>query len=211
MYKEFYGNIPNKDKIISYLDEGYKQNPGDWVLHLWIVGHTAKNMAKDLGLDPDIALACGCLHDIGKMTGAVGSRHFFEGYKLLRADSYFFPARIALTHSFPIRDVDSYLGDWNLPDEDKEFVADFLKYNPYNDYDLLIQLLDGLIKTKYLGVEARIEPKKEAYGDSEFFKKKIARLNELEDYFKPKLSKPIEKYMPRPRWYKFPYNLYRKN
>ena len=209
MYKDGYGNIPNKDKIISYLDEGYAKNPGDWVMHLWTIGQTAKNMAHELDLDPDVAFACGALHDLGKRDGCDNAVHFIRGYKILRADSYFFPARIALSHSFQIKNVDAYVGYWNVSDEDKEFVRDFLKYNKFNDYDLLIQLLDGIIKTQYLGVEERAKGVIKKHGLNPYFYDRKKRIYDLEEYFQNRLEKPIEKYLPRQRWYKFPYNLYR--
>lgn len=211
MYKEGFGNIPNKDKIISYLEEGHKQNPGEWVLHSWIIGKTAARMADELGLDPDIAFACGALHDYGKSIGAKDAAHFYKGYKILRADSYLFPARIALTHSFQIKNTDAYVGDWNIEESDKDFVGDFIKYHDYNDYDLLIQLLDGLIKTEYLGIEKRAEGVANNHGKNEYFEARKERLYELEEYFSSKLSKPIEEYLPKPRWYKFPYKYYREN
>ncbi len=210
MYKDDFGNIPNKDKIISYLDDGYKSNPGDWVLHSWIIGNTAKNMAEELGLDPDIAFACGALHDIGKSKGVKEAEHFYEGYKILRADSYFFPARIALTHSFQIKDVDAYVGEWNISDDKKDLVGDFIKYNTYNDYDLLIQFLDGVIKTEYLGIEKRAESVAKNHGKNQYFDQRKDRLYQLEEYFRSKLSKEVEDYIPNPRWYKFPYKYYRK-
>lgn len=211
MYKENFGNIPNKDKIVSYLEEGYKNNPGKWVLHLWIIGKTAQNMAEELGLDPDIAFACGVLHDIGKSTGAKNAEHFYESYKILRSDSYFFPARIALTHSFQIKNVDAYVGEWNIAADKKSFVADFLKYNEYTEYDLLIQYLDGIIKTEYLGIEKRAEKTAKKHGTNPYFDQRKQRLYELEEYFTSRLAKPVEKYLPRPRWYKFPYNLFRES
>lgn len=211
MYKEGYGNIPNRDKVISYLEEGYQNNPGKWILHLWTIGKTAEKMAKELGLDPEIAFACGSLHDIGKSTGNDNAAHFFKGYKILRADSYFFPARIALTHSFQIKNVDAYVGEWNISNTDKEFVEDFLAFNEYNDYDLLIQLLDGLIKYEYLGIENRSEGVKDNHGANPFFEERKVRLYELEEYFESRLSKPIKDYLPNSRWYKFPYSLFRES
>lgn len=210
MYKENIGNIPTKDKVIAYLEEGYENNPGDWVLHLWVIGKTAANMANELGLDQDIAFACGALHDIGKSTSAKEAAHFYEGYKLLRQDSYFFPARIALSHSFQIKNVDAYVGEWNISDDAKKMVENFLTYNEYNDYDLLIQLLDGLIKTEYLGIEKRADGVAQNHGKNPYFDRRKARLLELEEYFQDKLKKPIKDYLPKARWYKFPYNLYRQ-
>lgn len=210
MYKEAYGNIPNKDKIVSYLEEGYAQNPGDWILHLWVIGQTAAKIAKEIGLDPDIAFACGALHDLGKSTGAKGAEHFYQSYKILRADSYFFPARIALTHSFQLKNVDSYVGHWNIGEANKEFVRNFIEKIEYNDYDLLIQVLDGLIKTEYLGIEKRAAGVLKNHGANPYFEKRKEKLYELEEYFQNKLSKPISAYLPKARWHKFPYNKFRK-
>lgn len=211
MYKIGFGNIPNKDKVIAYLEKGYEKNPGKWILHSWIVGQTAKNMADELGLDADIAFACGALHDIGKSYDEKQAAHFLKGYKLLRADSYFFPAKIALTHSFQIKNVDAYVGDWNVSAKDKIFVENFLRYNEYNDYDLLIQLLDGLIKTNYIGIEKRCEGVGRNHGKNKYFEERKIRLYELEDYFTKKLSKDIREYIPKARWYKFPYKLFRES
>lgn len=211
MYKKGFGNIPNKDKIISYLDQGYKKNPDKWVLHSWIIGRTAQNMAKELDLDPDIALAVGALHDIGKLQKTSGADHFLKGYKILRSDSYFFPARIALSHSFLIKDTNAYVGAWNISDSDKDFVEDFLKYNDYNDYDFLIQLLDGLIKTEYLGIEKRSEQVGQKHGKNRYFDQRKIRLYELEEYFSKKLSKDIKDYLPNAQWYKFPYKFFRES
>ena len=86
---------------------------------------TAYNIAKEINLDPDVAFACGALHDIGKMSGAKDAKHFLNGYKILRADSYFFPARIALSHSFQIQNIDSYVGKYNISEMDKKFVENF--------------------------------------------------------------------------------------
>lgn len=210
MYKENYGNIPNRDKIVSYLEEGYKKNPGDWIIHLWVVGKTCENIAKELGLDPDIALACGSLHDLGKARGAKDADHFYQTYKILRADSYFFPARIGLTHSFLIKNVDSYVGCWNISDQKKDFVKNFLAHTEYTDYDLLVQLLDGMITSQYLGIEKRSDKILAKHGRNPYFDERKARLYELEAYFQSKLSKPIKDYLPRAKYYKFPYNKFRK-
>lgn len=211
MYKKDFGNIPNKDKIISYLEEGYEKNPGKWILHSRIIGKTAYNIAKEIGLDPDVAFACGALHDIGKMSGAKDAKHFLNGYKILRADSYFFPARIALSHSFQIQIIDSYVGKLNISEMDKKFVENFLTYTTYNDYDLLIQFLDAIIKAEYLGVEKRSQGVLEKHGSNPYFLQRKERIYQLEEYFQNKLKKPIKSYMPRQRWYKFPYSLYRND
>ena len=61
MYKEGYGNIPNKDKIIDYLEKAYENNPDKWIAKAWRMGQIAEKMAGDLDLDSDIAFACASL------------------------------------------------------------------------------------------------------------------------------------------------------
>ena len=71
MYKEGYGNIPNKDKVRCMLDEAFRENPGEWIIHSHVIGKTCEKIAKEIGLDPEIAYAVGCLHDIGKAYGCL--------------------------------------------------------------------------------------------------------------------------------------------
>ncbi|MDD7305286.1 MAG: HDIG domain-containing protein [Peptoniphilaceae bacterium] len=193
MYKENFGNIPNRDKINYFLKED-NPNFGKWVKHSYLIGRSAKNIAEEIGLDPDIAYACGCLHDIGKYDKDKGARHIIKGFELLRSETFFFPARIALTHSFIIKKVDSYSGKMNIDYKDKKFIEDYLFQIEYNDYDKLIQLLDGSIKYKYLGIEERARINLEKYGDNGYYQIKIEKLKELEEYFEKKLKYPIANY-----------------
>lgn len=193
MYKDNYGNIPNRDKIHYYLKED-NPNFGKWVKHSYLIGKTARNIAIEIGLDPDIAYAIGCLHDIGKYDKKKGARHILKGFELLRSETFFFPARIAMTHSFIIKDVNSYSGKMNIGQEDKKFIEDYLFQIEYNDYDKLIQLLDGLIKYEYLGIEERAKRTREKHGDNGFYAEKIKRLKELETYFQEKLKYRISEY-----------------
>lgn len=194
MYKENYGNIPNWDKINYYLKED-NPNFGKWVKHSYLIGKTAKNMAEELGLDPDIAYAVGCLHDVGKYDKKKGARHIIRGFEILRSETYFFPARIAMTHSFLIKDVDSYSGKMNIKEKDKKFIEDYLFQIEYNDYDKLIQLLDGSIKYDYLGIEERARRTLEKHGDNGYYDIKIEKLKELENYFSQRLKYPISYYV----------------
>ena len=135
MYKKDIGNIANKDKVIDYLTNAYNENPGNWVIKSYIIGEMAKNMAEKLGLDPDIAFCIGSLHKIGKSRADKLAYHL-EGYKILRADSYFFPSRIAISHGFVIKDISYYQGDINISQKDYEFLKNYLGKIQYNDYDL---------------------------------------------------------------------------
>lgn len=207
MYKEGFGNMPNKDKVRSILDEAFKKNPGRWIIHSHVIGKTSEKIAKEIGLDPEIAYACGTLHDIGKGYGYKDLAHMMEGYRALRFDSYFFPAKIALGHGFATDDLDSYHGENNLSDRDNKFMAAYLKKRDLTPYDRLVILLDNLIGEEYLGLE-----KRESQRNIEFDEKRSSRIEILRKWqsdLESKLEKPIESYLPRPRYYKFPYNLFR--
>lgn len=207
MYKENFGNIPNKDKVRNMVDEAFKKNPGKWIIHSHIIGKTTEKIAKEIGLDPEIAYAAGMLHDIGKGYGYEDLSHMMEGYRILRFDSYFFPAKIALTHGFVTDDVGSYHGANNLSDRDYEFLKAYLKKREIGPYEKLVILLDNLIGEKYLGLE-----KRESLRNIAFDEKRLERIEILKNWqndLESKLEKPIESYLPRPRYYKFPYNLLR--
>lgn len=207
MYKEGFGNMPNKDKVRSILDEAFKKNPGRWIIHSHIIGKTAEKIAKEIGLDTEIAYACGTLHDIGKGYGYKDLAHMMEGYRTLRFDSYFFTAKIALAHGFVTADIDSYHGKNNLSERDNEFLIAFLKKREIDPYERLIILLDNLICEEYLGLY-----KRESQRNIEFNAKRTERMEILKIWqcdLENKLQKPIEAYLPRPRYYKYPYNLFR--
>lgn len=207
MYKENFGNIPNKDKVRNMVDEAFKKNPGKWIIHSHIIGITTEKIGKEIGLDPEIAYAAGMLHDIGKGYGYEDLSHMMEGYRILRFDSYFFPAKIALTHGFVTDDVGSYHGANNLSDRDYEFLKAYLKKREIGPYEKLVILLDNLIGEKYLGLE-----KRESLRNIAFDEKRLERIEILKNWqndLESKLEKPIESYLPRPRYYKFPYNLLR--
>lgn len=210
MYKEGFGNIPNKDKIRAILDKALRINKGKWVIHSHIIGKTAENIASEIGLDPRIALACGSLHDIGKGYGHEDMAHMMEGFRILRYDSYFFPAKIALSHGFVLEDINSYHGRANVSKKDYDFIRAFLKKRKDSPYDKLIILLDNLIKYEYLGFDKR-ESQRDGVNINDPLRIKRRRL--LESYKKDlesKLQKPISAYLPRPRYYKFPYSIFRK-
>lgn len=194
MYKENYGNIPNKDKINFYLIEDNK-NLGPWVTRSKIIGKSAKIIGKDLGLDEDIAFACGSLFDIGKKEKKKGLENNLRSFHILRNESYFFPAKIAISHSFILKDINSYLGEMNLKEKDINTIKNLLLSYSYTDYDKLIQVLDNSITDTYLGIEKKQEILKEKYGKIPFEDEILKKLIEYEKYFENKLKNPIKYYV----------------
>lgn len=194
MYKENYGNIPNKDKINYYLIED-NQNIGAWVRRSKIIGKTAQMMAKELGLDKDIAFACGSLFEIGKKENKNNLEKNIRGFYILRKESYFFPAKINLSHSFIIKDIDSFIGEDNLEEKDKKIIKNFLLSHTYTDYDKLIQVLDNSITDKYIGIEKYQKYLKEKYKKIPYEKERLKILESYQKYFENKLKNPIEYYV----------------
>lgn len=211
MYKENFGNIPNKDKVRSMVEEAYKKNPGSWIIHAHVVGKTAEKMAKEIGLDPDIAYACAYLHNIGESSAYEGMRSLIEAFRILRSESYFFPARIALGYSFVDNDIRFYGGDKNISDRDLEIIKNFLRQREIGPYDRLIMALDNLIGEDYLGFEKRKLEKESIDLDPEFRQKREEIIRSYIDDLEKILEKPIKSYLPRPKYYKFPYNLFSKD
>lgn len=194
MYKENYGNIPNKDKINFYLIED-NNNLGPWVTRSKIIGKSAKIIGKELGLDEDIAFACGSLFDIGKKEKKKGLENNLRSFHILRNESYFFPAKIAISHSFILKDINSYLGEMNLKEKDIITIKNLLLSYSYTDYDKLIQVLDNSITDTYLGIKKKQEILKEKYGKIPFEDERLKKLKEYEKYFENKLKNPIEYYV----------------
>ena len=204
MYKENYGNIPNKDKIRSIMDEAFATNPTKWIIHSHLVGKTCEKIAKELGLDPDIALACGSLYNIGKGLGYDNMAHLLEGYRFLRSESYFLPARIALGYGFVTDSIDSYNGEKNVSEFDLDFIGKFLEKREVTAYEKLVIVVDHYIKNEYSSLAEKNEVEVESRNSEisnriDNWQKDLAKI----------LSKEIGSYVPRRRSYKFPYNLFK--
>ena len=207
MYKDGFGNIPNKDKVRNMLDEAFRANPGTWIIHSHIIGKTIEKIAREIGLDPEIAFAIGSLHDLGKAYGHLEMAHLMEGYRILRFESYFYPARIALGHGFVTDEISSYHGRANVSEKDQEFIKAYLKKRDLDIYEKLIILLDNLIEDTYLGLEER--EKLRNIPKTPDREKRLRILKAWQDEFEGILENPIKTYLPRMRRDKFPYNLLR--
>ena len=57
-------------------------------------------------------------------------------------------AKICLTHTFPIKDITTYVGKFDVSITELEFVQNKITKYEYNDYDRLIQLCDSMVMSK---------------------------------------------------------------
>lgn len=130
------------------LRESESLNPGPWGAHSRVVAAAARAIAEaDARLDPERAYVLGLLHDVGRRTGGPGVadvRHVLDGYAFMDGLGFAESARICLTHSFPIRNVDAFASPWVCPLEEKQFVQEYIDCTEYSVYDRLIQLCDCL-------------------------------------------------------------------
>jgi hypothetical protein len=142
------GRLPTPQEAESLLRAAARRNPGPWVDHVRVAAGTARALAGRIpGLDPEAAAVLGLLHDLGRGSGGRGVadvRHILDGYVSLRDAGFDGAARVCLTHSFPIKDVDAFASAWDCPPAEKRFVQEFLDGLEYDDYDRLIQLCDAL-------------------------------------------------------------------
>lgn len=122
-----------------------KLMPGPWERHSISAAQNAKLIAQKTNiLDSDRAYVLGLLHDIGRRAGIKGILHIFDGYDYMMRRGQEEIARICLTHSFPVKDVNTFIGKYDCSPNQKNFLERYLEQIEYDDYDLLIQLCDAI-------------------------------------------------------------------
>lgn len=127
------------------LDLAAKLTPGPWEQHSISVARNARLIAeKTEVMDGDKAYVMGLMHDIGRRAGIKGILHIFDGYDYMISIGQEEIARICLTHSFPIKDVNTFFGKYDCSLEQTTFLQHFLEEIEYDNYDILIQLCDAV-------------------------------------------------------------------
>ena len=159
-------NLPSRIEAIRLLEEAETFNPGPWVTHSQNVATAAKIIADyHPRLDAQAAYIMGLLHDIGRREGRKHMRHIIDGYTFLRNLGFDAAARISLTHSFPIPDLNAFMGERDCSSQDMKFIKDFLASTELTEYDLLIQLCDGIsLPSGFCLLEKRIVDVAMRYG-----------------------------------------------
>ncbi|WP_346889906.1 HD domain-containing protein [Clostridium sp. UBA1056] len=127
------------------LSTAAQRNPGPWINHSMSVGLNAKLIADKIDiLDSNQAYVMGLLHDIGRREGIKSIMHTIDGYDYMMSLNQKEIAKICLTHSYPIQDVNTFFGEFDCTEEQKIFLSRFIKNTVYDDYDRLIQLCDAI-------------------------------------------------------------------
>lgn len=120
-------------------------NPGPWADHSRNVASACRNIAERCPhLDRETACIYGLLHDIGRHAGISSERHLLDGYRFCMEKGWEKMAQICITHAFMIPDIDTAIGVFDMPEEDRAFMGEFVANAIYDDYDRLVQLCDAL-------------------------------------------------------------------
>lgn len=184
--------IPSKDEAMKLINEAYDMNPGPWREHSIVVAECAYRIAKEcLDINEDQAYILGLLHDIGRRFGVTGLAHVIDGYDYLIGLGYDEVARICITHSFAIKDINTSIGKNDVSDVDRQRIIDLLNSYQYDNYDWLIQVCDS-ISMPYgpVDMERRMSDVKERYGH--YPESKWNKHLELKGYFEEKMGKRLE-------------------
>lgn len=190
--------FPSKETALYELELAGTMNPGPWVEHSRHVAEAAKLIAghcKDL--DSEKAFVCGLLHDIGRRTGIAAVRHIIDGYDYAMSKDWDEVARICLTHSFPVKDIETDIGKKDISATQYSFINTFLNGLEYNDYDKLIILCDALADANgFCILEKRFVDTTRRYGIFPFSIDRWNKTYEYKAYFEKMIGSSIYSLLP---------------
>ena len=170
------------EKALEYAHEA---NPGPWADHSRYVAQACENIAKRCPhLDTDDAYIYGILHDIGRNEGVTSERHLLDGYRYCKARGWDKAAQICISHAFMIKDISTSIGIFDMPQEDKDFMEQFVQHAIYDDYDLLVQLCDALaLPTGFCLLEKRFVDVAIRYGSHPVLAERWKAVLDIKSHF----------------------------
>lgn len=179
-----------KNTALQLFQARSNHNDGAWVNHSQNTALAAEMIAKEAGLDSEAAYAYGLLHDIGRSFTKGQFLHITEGYQYLSDRGYEDAAQICLTHSFPIQNIYSYVGEIDIDERDQKYYQRKLQEIKYSDYDLLIQLCDTIATDcGFVFPEKRFVNLVFKYGFNYYTVDRWKRVLEIQDYFEKRTGK----------------------
>ena len=101
-------------------------------------------IADRLKMDAEKAFVMGVMHDIGRSFSKGQFQHIRDGYEYLNSLGYTEVAKICLTHSFVIQDINIYVGKMDISEAEQMKYQYILRMQQYDFYDRLIQLCDSI-------------------------------------------------------------------
>lgn len=198
MKNNILSSIPTLQEARLILKEAEGLNPGLWVEHSKYTGQAARLIAENIeGLNSEVAEVLGMLHDIGRRVGVYKIRHSIDGYNYSMEKGYSLLARVCITHSFPYKNINIILDEWDSTEENFNFLKKYLEEVEFDDYDKLIQLCDALaLPSGFCILEKRMVDVALRYGVNELTILKWKATFQLKDYFEEKMNKSIYNVLP---------------
>lgn len=158
--------LPTWEEAHRLLEESEAINPGPWGNHSRVAAHCARAIAARCpDMDGEKAYIVGLLHDIGRRFGGRHLGHVADGYRYMLSLGYDEAARICLSHSFNTGELETYIGKFDVTEEELQTIRSALTALEMDDYDRLIQLCDALAGAdRVLDMEERMGDVKVRYG-----------------------------------------------
>lgn len=159
--------------------------------HCRVAAVSAEKIAAECkGMDKDKAYIAGLLHDIGRRFGKSHFGHIVDGYNYMIELGFDDVAKICLTHSFPVQDIHSYLGNYDVKESILKEFDKKLRNTNYDDYDRLVQLCDSLsMPDGVVSMSERMDDVALRYNG---YPENIRKMNyNLKEYFEKKLNRNI--------------------
>ncbi len=124
-------------------------------------------------------------------------RHVIDGYNFLIDEGYPDAARICLTHSYPLADVNAGSSPWDGSTSERKFVAEYLAKIEYTPYDRLIQLCDAIcLPTGPVLMEKRLLDVTLRHGPNAFTTRKWQAFFDIQKEFEKAIGKSIYSLLP---------------
>ena len=190
--------FPAPETARRELELAAQANPGLWVRHSQNTGEAARRIAARCpGMDSEKAYVCGLLHDIGRRTGVAAVRHIIDGYDYAMAQGWDEVARVCLTHSFPIQDIEADIGKKDITPQQYRFIQQFLEQVEYDEYDRLIILCDSLADANgFCILEKRLVDTTRRYGAVPFTVERWNRTFAIKEAFEARIGCSVYRLLP---------------
>ena len=191
-------DIPTKAEVFELLLDANARNPGPWYQHSLYAAQAAQLIAAQCAnLSEERAFALAGLHDIGRREGYTHLHHAVCGYDFMIKRGFEAVARICVTHSFPVKEVDSYFGKQDCSDDELRFLSDYLRSTEYDEYDKLVQLCDAVSAADgFCLVEKRLVDVMARNGSNQYSQAKVEAFRDLCEYFSEKIGQSIYSLLP---------------
>ncbi len=189
---------PDRKTTEMALEEAEMSNPGPWAAHSRHVAEACQNIASYCpGLSPERAYVLGLLHDIGRYAGVTSEKHLIDGYRYCMERGWEKAAQICISHAFMIQDIETSIGTFDMSQEDRLFMKEFVASAVYDDYDRLVQLCDALaLPSGFCLLEKRFVDVTIRYGVHPSTVDRWKKILEIKAYFEGQIGGSIYALLP---------------